>query len=290
MHPWSNARIYVRLAGLAAVGQGALSVALLVALGAGATPGGFGLPLGQQVRAAREARALAPSAVLLVPGDNATSDEWAAVLGIQFHGTPHRLVDGTRAALFPGEVAAVVVAPGAEGGLATYALFGAVEDLREVPGRAGEAPLLVGRLRGGVALDLVGVGERALLASGAEILGYRVEGTLAPGETITWRVGWRVAEERWDPARSYHLFNHLLDATGERLAQADGGTLPAHAWEVGDVVVQSFSLTLPADAPPGPYAMRVGMYTFPEMENQPLLDVAGLPAADAVLLGPLIAR
>ena len=54
--------------------------------------------------------------------------------------------------------------------------------------------------------------------------------------------------------------------------------------------MQSFSLTLPADAPPGHYTMRVGMYTFPEMENQPLLDAAGLPAVDAVVLGPLEER
>ncbi|NLF14576.1 MAG: hypothetical protein GX597_22530, partial [Anaerolineaceae bacterium] len=278
------------LGGLAAAAQGALSVALLVALGAQVTPGGFGFPLGQQVRAAGEARALAPSAVLLVPGDNATSDEWAAVLGIHFYGVPHRLVDGTRAALFPPEDAALVVAPGAEAGLDAYAVFGAVEDLQEVPGRAGEAPLTVGRLRGGVAPDLVPVGERALLANGVEFLGYRLEGTLAPGETVVWRIGWRLAEAWHNPGRSYHMFNHLLDADGARLAQADGGTLPTHAWQVGDLVVQSFALTIPEDAPPGPYAMRVGMYTFPEMENQPLLDVAGLPAADSVLLGPLEAR
>ena len=184
------------LAGLAAVGQGALSVALLVALGAGATPGGFGLPLGQQLRAAREARATAPSAVLLVPGDNATSDEWAAVLGIQFHGTPHRLVDGTRAALFPAEDAAVVVAPGAEAGLATYSLFRAVEDLREVAGRAGGAPPRRAptgrggaRPRGGGRAGAPGQRRRDPRLPGG--------GDARAGETITWRVGWRVAEERW---------------------------------------------------------------------------------------------
>ncbi len=149
--------------------------------------------------------------------------------------------------------------------------------VREVPGRAGEAPLRVGLLHGGVRPALRPAPAPALLANGVEILGYEADGAVAPGATFTWWVGWRVAEGRYDAARSYHITNQLLDARGERLAQADAGTLPTAAWAVGDLVVQAFTLSLPADAPPGPYTMRVGMYTFPEIEGQPLLDAAGLP-------------
>ncbi len=282
-------RVAGGISGGVALAQAALSAALLAALATRATPGGFALPLGQQVQAARAAQSLAPRAILLVPGDNATSDEWAAVLGVQMWGTPHRLVDGRHAALLPAEETALLVAPGAETGLATYALLGALDCLREIPGRSGEPPLVVARVRGGVDPGLRPAPTPALLANGVEMLGYRLDGEPAPGRTVTWRVGWRVAHARFDPARTYHIFNHLLAADGTRVAQADANTLPTAAWAVGDTVVQSFTMALPADAAPGPYTMCVGMYTFPEMENQPLLDAAGLPASDGVILGPLSA-
>jgi len=245
------------------------------------------MPLGQQARAVREARALSREVITLVPGDNATSDEWAAVLAVQLRGTPHRLVDGRHAALLPVRDTALIVAPGAEMGLSTYTLLGAVEDLREIPGRAGEAPLLVARLRAGMDLGLEPVPAPSVLANGVELLGYRVEGNPSPGETFTWRVAWRVSAPWYSASRTYHIYNHLLAADGTRVAQADSGTLPTSAWQVGDVVMQAFALAVPASAGPGPYAVRVGMYTFPELENQPLLDAAGAPAGDGVTFGPL---
>jgi len=51
--------------------------------------------------------------------------------------------------------------------------------------------------------------------------------------------------------------------------------------------LQAFELSIPADAGPAPFAVRVGMYTYPGLQAQLVLDAAGQPADDAVLLGPL---
>lgn len=46
-------------------------------------------------------------------------------------------------------------------------------------------------------------------------------------------------------------------------------------------------LTAPAQVPPDPPWMRVGMCTYPEMQNQPVLDASGQSGGDFVTLGPL---
>ena len=49
----------------------------------------------------------------------------------------------------------------------------------------------------------------------------------------------------------------------------------------GDKVVSRFTVSRPGEAA-GPLWMRTGMYTYPAVENVPVLDVAGNPCADAV--------
>ena len=60
------------------------------------------------------------------------------------------------------------------------------------------------------------------------------------------------------------LFLHLLDAAGNRLAQADvpllGDSLPLAAWYPRRTYTWTHPLPLPADLPPGPYWLAVGLY------------------------------
>jgi len=60
------------------------------------------------------------------------------------------------------------------------------------------------------------------------------------------------------------VFIHLLDATGQIVAQHDGqprnGAYPTSVWDAGEVVADEHVLDLPADLPTGAYRLRVGWY------------------------------
>jgi hypothetical protein len=62
----------------------------------------------------------------------------------------------------------------------------------------------------------------------------------------------------------YTVFVHLLDGEGKLRAQHDGppagGDWPTTAWTPGEIVRDEHSLTVPADVPPGRYALAVGLY------------------------------
>ncbi len=74
---------------------------------------------------------------------------------------------------------------------------------------------------------------------------------------LVWRAG---AETPTD----YHVFVHLVDASGEIVAQSDAApanwTRPTTGWLPGEYVLDTHTLTLPATLPEGPLTLRVGMY------------------------------
>jgi hypothetical protein len=80
------------------------------------------------------------------------------------------------------------------------------------------------------------------------------------------------------------IFVHLLDPAGDLVAQHDGepanGTRPAWSWQPGDVVQDDRALLIPADAPPGEYVLRMGMYNRDTAERRLTLD-----GEDGVTLG-----
>ena len=104
--------------------------------------------------------------------------------------------------------------------------------------------------------------------------------TPLPGDTLHWEIYWETGKA---VAADYHFFNHLLDDNGVRVGQADAPTFSASQWMEGDQVVSYFS------ASPTPSArletMRIGMYTYPAVENVPLLDDIGNPVSDGVTVG-----
>ena len=109
---------------------------------------------------------------------------------------------------------------------------------------------------------------------GIELLGYTKEGTAAPGETLTVTLFYRATAA---PSANYTAFVHLLGparADGSPLwAQADsepcGGGLPTGKWRPGDVVRDTVTLTIPADAA-GEYQLVTGFYTWPDLVRLPL--------------------
>lgn len=85
----------------------------------------------------------------------------------------------------------------------------------------------------------------------------------------------------------YTAFAHLVDEGGQGWAGDDhqpfDGTYPTSAWGAGEMVRDSFTLTVPADAPPGLYNLEVGWYDPATGQRLPVGDgdtvrVAVLPA------------
>lgn len=65
-------------------------------------------------------------------------------------------------------------------------------------------------------------------------------------------------------ATSFHVFVHLVDNSGQIVAQSDGEpagwSRPTTSWVVGEYIIDEHQLFLPKSAPDGPLHLRVGLY------------------------------
>lgn len=132
---------------------------------------------------------------------------------------------------------------------------------------------------------------------GIDLLGSSLSsGEARPGESVTVTLYWRAG----GPTQMSHtVFTHLLGppkADGSIVwAQHDGPPLgnsyPTTRWDRGEIIVDRHTFTIPPDAPPGVYQLEAGLYT-PQKAGVRLnvLDDAGNPSANNVLLGTLIVR
>ena len=100
---------------------------------------------------------------------------------------------------------------------------------------------------------------------------------------LTWTLRWQAtAPVPFD----YTVFAHLLDEQGDKVAQLDwqphdtAGLLPATAWPV----VDTQTLALPADLPPGNYRLIVGLYNWQDGTRLPVQGDATRPD-DTIDLG-----
>jgi Protein O-mannosyl-transferase TMEM260-like len=108
----------------------------------------------------------------------------------------------------------------------------------------------------------------ATFAGEIDLLGYDVG---RQEEKLTVTLHWRCLQP---PAADYTVFVHLLDASGEAVAQHDsqpqGGAYPTSICDTGEVVVDQHALSLPADFPAGNYRLRVGLYRPETGERLPV--------------------
>ncbi len=118
-----------------------------------------------------------------------------------------------------------------------------------------------------------GVGEQIVL------LGYALEpeSELRPGGALQLTLYWQAHAA---VAGRYTVFTHLLDAGGAVRAQMDGeplaGRYPTTGWQTGEVIADTYRLTLAADAPAGAYRLEVGMYDAAVgVQRIPAYDAAG---------------
>lgn len=122
-----------------------------------------------------------------------------------------------------------------------------------------------------------------------KLYGYDLEERAwQPGEALPFTLVWRSLaglDRNWD------VLVHLVDATGEIVAQGDGpplhGFRPTASWRAGEVLVDERSLLLPDSLPPGRYELWTGLYDPDTWERLPaLLDGQRLPG-DRLLLATL---
>lgn len=99
--------------------------------------------------------------------------------------------------------------------------------------------------------------------NGLNLLNATITGDWHPGSTLTLTYSWRYTGNA--PTQTYHFFNYLL-YNGELLAQIDGRGVPTRYWRQGDLLFTYFTLPLPQTLPPGTYQLRMGQYTWPDIE------------------------
>ncbi len=82
----------------------------------------------------------------------------------------------------------------------------------------------------------------------------------------------------WDvrarPPAEYHMFLHLLDASGQRVAQVDvppggGDAPPTNQWQPGQQIAVPIGLGLPANLPAGHYRLVMGLYDVATNQRVP---------------------
>ena len=118
-------------------------------------------------------------------------------------------------------------------------------------------------------------------------LGYRIHPNgVEAGTSLQVTLWWR-APHLMD--RDYTLFIHMIGPDGRIWAQQDRllqhGDYPTSMWLPGETVKSEYELQLPADAPPGEYTLKMGIYYWETGERLPVWDGEGQRAPDdAVLL------
>ncbi len=102
----------------------------------------------------------------------------------------------------------------------------------------------------------------ALFGGSLRLVGVDVStGMVQPGATLPITVTWQSVQE---VDRSYTAFVHVLGPDGRILGQEDHipgrGASPTDTWIAGEVVQDRFDIVLPAELPPGPLVLEIGLY------------------------------
>jgi len=233
------------------------------------TPGAFGTPLVHFLQVAEIAqRSGAEDIVILSDGASPQLHFVPAVFDVLLNDQPHRFVDDRLTAVFPTGNALVVLWPGNALSAELYrGEWG--RNVAHVNLRADEGTVWLIAPNGLPPAVPQPRAASALLSNGVEILG-------SGRDAGHWQLWWQAPEGGGD--ETYQVFAHLLDANGQRLAQVDQATYPVASWRAGDRVVSYFELS---DAGP---TVRAGMYAYPSLTPVVVLDGAGNPAGEWLIL------
>ncbi len=123
-----------------------------------------------------------------------------------------------------------------------------------------------------------------------ELAGYEMdERALQPGETLHLTLYWRALRPIPD---NYAVFTHVR-GEGETLwagqdAWPQKGNAPTALWQVGQIITDTYELTLKPDTPPGQHNVEVGLYGAESLQRLRLLNTEGYPTdADFIFLSKI---
>jgi hypothetical protein len=105
----------------------------------------------------------------------------------------------------------------------------------------------------------------AMVADRVRVIGYDVA---RDANSLRVAVYW---QPRAKLDRNYTAFIHLLDASGDKIAQGNdhqvgGDFYPSSMWGIGETLRDEQTIALPQNLVPGKYSIVVGMYTQPDAE------------------------
>ena len=161
-------------------------------------------------------------------------------------------------------------------------------------GRPVDDPLRIGPLRVGAPATPGDVrptkAADVRLGQQISLLGYDLPAEASPGGALAATLYWQASG---DVGADYTVFLQLL-RDGQLAAQQDNpprrGKYPTSLWEPGEVVVDGYDVTVPADAPPGQYRLIAGMYTPEDVRRLPVQRADGQTLGDYVELGTVTIR
>jgi hypothetical protein len=109
------------------------------------------------------------------------------------------------------------------------------------------------------------------------LLGYELSApSIRPGATVRLTLYWQALSR---PTRNYTVFTHLLDPTERLVGQMDGqpdrGRAPTLGWVPGQVITDSYELTLASGVAGNRVALEVGLYDAESGARLPLAGNAG---------------
>ncbi|MCB9078240.1 MAG: glycosyltransferase family 39 protein [Anaerolineaceae bacterium] len=140
-------------------------------------------------------------------------------------------------------------------------------------------------LRGFQILDKTG--QSRLVSTGEIDQEYRLN--LEPEDEFTLSLYWLAGGPTEAP---YTVFTHLIAADGFNRVGQDNqpvwGTYPTSNWSPGEKITDKYTLTIPAGAPAGDHRLQIGWYQSDTQERVPVLDKAGQPGQEFIILNAII--
>jgi hypothetical protein len=246
------------------------------------TPGGFDKPLAHYQALADQALFLAKEAqatelLVVGEGDSIVVDQAPAIFDVLLRGRiAYRFVRGDSAAVFPTHRTVALISPDA-GEAAEWYLDWPAKDI------VGGYRLVT--LDGSWPQDgLEPIAGPRTFQNGVEIQGYR---WIHMNNQKTGSKLWLLWQTLWQADEETHFYVHLLDGDKEQWGQRDSTGYPTMLRRKGDRVVSLFDITVFEEVPPEPHWARVGLYTFPEVIDVPIIDHAGNPITSTIVIGPL---
>lgn len=243
------------------------------------TQSGFGTPLSMTMNAINKVQYLysntdSSEVLILGIGDDPNIHEYPAIYNSLLSNIPHRFVDERYSNLFP-KLPAIVLHHQTANSQTIHNHYHQLSFGKSyVRLRPGEGTITVSEiLPFGITTNTYHPFEPPLtLVNGVSLLGYSAHTT---ENSLEWAIHWNPGEQT---TTKYHFFNHLYNDAGEKLGQSDSPSFPANQWEEGDRVISFFTDKFNSQVK----QLKVGMYTYPGLENILFIDDSGKPLGTEV--------